>query len=66
MSFDEQPYSKDDQNLHDACEEIARLRKELAACAKVVEAAFETYRFVPAPDPLGKALSALRAQDRNQ
>ena len=29
MSFDEQPYDKEDHDLHDACEEIARLRKNL-------------------------------------
>jgi len=29
MSFDEQPYSKDDHDLHDACEEIKRLRAKI-------------------------------------
>ena len=37
MSFDEQPYDKNDHDLHDACEEIKRLRALVERRGKVIE-----------------------------
>jgi len=57
MSFDEQPYSKEDHDLHDACEEIKRLKAELLAQAERVAALQKVYeaakKWMDTPSPDG-------------
>lgn len=44
MSYDEQPYDKEDHDLHDACEEIARLKTALKSQAEKHQAELDQTR----------------------